>query len=182
MAGKNNGKTTQAENVMMTRSEAAEYLNVAETYIGVLVKKDDDLAAGLVVDTWPGTKIKRWRISQAALDAFKAKDKDNTRVRTNRNGPFRKALRFESQGQFEAVQALLDENFPGLKFEMVWKPRDKATTGATSSTPGASIETVSSDVSPTDGEDYEEDYEDEDEDEGKDEGELVGTDTGTYEG
>lgn len=63
-----NGQTDEPE--MINKEEAAELLTMNTAYVGVLADKNPILAAGVVKDKYPGSKIPRWRITKEAVEKY----------------------------------------------------------------------------------------------------------------
>lgn len=58
------------EPVMLNKQEAGELIGATASYVPSMAKKNATLAAGVIADTYPGSNIRRWRISKAACEQY----------------------------------------------------------------------------------------------------------------
>lgn len=148
-------KSDNGEPVMLNRDEAAEKLSIVTNYVATVAKKDPTLAAGVVVDVYPGSKIKRWRISEEACDAYLAAQRANGGTARAARGNKRYATVVIAPEQRDQINAYL-ESIGVAPLGPIWIRPTKDAGASTNETNGTSDDATSD----NDSQDQESEYSD----------------------
>lgn len=111
------------EDELLYKMDAAELAGVNEGYLLVLAKKNPTLAGGVVKDTYPGSSHARWRISRAAIEAWRTEQQSASGTSRPRGGSRRVAtIEVLTPEQINMLQAYMDTQGLG-KLGPIYKAR-----------------------------------------------------------